>query len=92
MKPEDVLTLYERFEQVFATQSNKEKKKMLRCFVRRIEFDPREDSLTVYLFTEPAASTAVWFSCGARDGARYVCHNASRQRLLQQEPGLAAGH
>lgn len=81
LTPDDVLLIYQRLEDAFAKQSNKDKKKMLRCFVRKLEFNPTEDSLTVYLFAEPASTTtAVWFSSGARDGARYVHHTASKQR------------
>lgn len=68
LTPDDVLLIYQRLEDAFAKQSNREKKKMLRRFVRKLEFDPTEDSLTVYLFAEPASTTtAVWFSGGARD-------------------------
>lgn len=75
---EDILALYANLEQAFEAQDNGRKRQMLRYFVRRVEFDPASDSLTVYLFAEPAAS--VCQTSGARDGARIVCHNASRQR------------
>ncbi len=68
LTPDDILLMYQRLEDAFTNQPNKDKKKMLRCFVRRLEFDPKSDTLTVYLFAEPASTTtAVWFSGGARD-------------------------
>lgn len=83
----DVLELYRNLEKAFQSQDNAAKRKMLRYFVRRLEFDPGSDTLTVYFFAEPAVAS-ICQSYGARSGARYVCHNASRQRMhMNGKPG-----
>lgn len=78
--PEDILNMYSRLELAFQDQSNREKKKLLRYFIRKIEFSPDDDRLTVYLFADPTSTKAVWFSFGAQDGACIVCHNVSQKR------------
>lgn len=54
-------------DKAFQEQSNREKKKLLRYFIRRIEFSPDNDRLAVYLFADPTSTKAVWFSYGAQD-------------------------
>ena len=85
ISPEEMRGLYSRFEEAFQVGTNKEKKKLLRCFVRRIEYDPREDKLTVYMLGEPnpgnGGTKAVWFSFGAQDGTCIVCHSVSGRRV-----------
>lgn len=75
----DILGLYRNLEKALETQDNSTKRKMLRYFVRRLEFDPESDTLTAYFFAEPTAASVCQTS-GARDGACIVWHNVSQQK------------
>ncbi|HHV62976.1 MAG TPA: hypothetical protein GXX51_10110 [Firmicutes bacterium] len=66
LTPGDILELYANLEKAFQSQDNARKRKMLRYFVRRLEFDPGSDTLTIYFFAEPAVAS-VCQSYGARD-------------------------
>lgn len=67
IEAENLLAMYRNLEKAFAGHENRTKKELLRRFVRRIEFDPQEDRVSVHLFTEPTSTSAVWFSYGAQD-------------------------
>ncbi len=67
---EEILQMYAGLEQAFQHQDIPAKRRLLRAFVRRIEFDPQADNLRIYLFAE--LSPDVCPSDGARDRSRYV--------------------
>jgi hypothetical protein len=62
---EEFFAVYKNLEQDFEMQNPEQKRKLLRAFVRRLEFDPINDSLKIFLFAEPTAT--VWYSNGAQD-------------------------
>jgi hypothetical protein len=76
----EILEAYKHLESAFELQDPAKKRKLLRNFVRRLEYEPKSDSLTIYMFAGPAA--VVFHSNGAQDGAHFEWHieNASSKR------------
>lgn len=55
-----------RLEEVMENGTNKEKRQFIRLFVRRLEFDPLENKITVYWYADPFSN--VWYSGGVGGG------------------------
>ncbi len=64
---EEILRVYQNLEDAFELHDPHKKRKLLRAFVRRLEFDPRKDSLKVVLFAEPLTTVSVCILDGAQD-------------------------
>jgi site-specific DNA recombinase len=64
---DQILGYYNALEEAWKGPDVEAKRKLLRSFVRRLEFDPREDSLKMSLFDEPTTSAVVFHMDGAQD-------------------------
>lgn len=62
---EDIIQLYERLEEAFQTENTEQRRKLLRCFVKRLEYNSKTDSLKVYIFSQPIESACIM--AGAQD-------------------------
>jgi hypothetical protein len=59
--------MYKHLEDAFESYDPVKKRKLLRSFVRRLEYDPKTDSLKVFVYAEPIPTVSVFHSSGAQD-------------------------
>jgi len=86
---EEIMKLYENLRAAVEAEDTEKKRKLIRAFVRRLEYDPKKDLLRIFFFGLNGPSGlvtpgSVCISDGAQDGTRYDMQTrvrrASRRR------------
>lgn len=78
---EDILALYDKLEEAYEMQNTEQRRKLLRCFISHLEYDPKADLLKIYLFSQPIESVCIMD--GAQDRTHYIMQvdEVSNRRL-----------